>query len=55
MFPIGAFLKSDVKRLALEAGLDLVANKRESVGICFIGSRNFKDFIEEVNLHLELD
>ncbi|XP_058788872.1 mitochondrial tRNA-specific 2-thiouridylase 1 isoform X2 [Phymastichus coffea] len=47
MFPIGAFLKSDVKKIAKEAGLDVVLNKKESAGICFIGRRNFKEFIRE--------
>lgn len=48
MFPLGEYLKTDVKKMAKEANLDLVANKKESMGICFIGKREFKDFIVEV-------
>ncbi|XP_015584788.1 mitochondrial tRNA-specific 2-thiouridylase 1 isoform X2 [Cephus cinctus] len=47
MFPIGSCLKKDVKKIAQEAGLNLIVQKKESMGICFIGSRRFKDFITE--------
>lgn len=47
MFPIGVLIKSDVKRLAIEAGLNAIAQKKESMGICFVGKRPFKDFISE--------
>lgn len=49
MFPIGDFLKSQVRQIASEAGLKHVANRPDSTGICFIGRRNFQDFITEVN------
>lgn len=44
MFPLGSKLKTEVRTLAREAGL-LVADKKDSVGICFIGKRRFSDFI----------
>ncbi|KAH9496324.1 hypothetical protein Btru_010614 [Bulinus truncatus] len=47
IFPVGDLLKREVKKIASEAGLDRIAKKRESMGICFIGSRNFHNFIEE--------
>lgn len=47
MFPVGGLLKSTVKSLASEAGLETIAKKKESTGICFIGKRHFQDFIEE--------
>ncbi|KAK0167227.1 hypothetical protein PV327_004656 [Microctonus hyperodae] len=47
MFPLGDFKKPDVKKIAREAGLDMIANKDESMGICFIGSRTFQNFISE--------
>lgn len=47
MFPLGDYFKSDVKRFAREAGLDVVAEKKESYGICFVGKRNFPSFISE--------
>lgn len=47
MFPLGNMLKSDVKRLAGEAGLTAAAERKESMGICFVGKRKFDDFIAE--------
>ncbi|XP_043597520.1 mitochondrial tRNA-specific 2-thiouridylase 1 isoform X1 [Bombus pyrosoma] len=47
MFPLGEYLKKDVKQIAQKAGLDKVALKRESRGICFVGKRNFQNFISE--------
>jgi len=46
MFPIGDLDKSVVREKALEAGLS-TAKKKDSTGICFIGERNFKDFLGE--------
>ena len=46
MFPIGHLDKSVVRDKALEAGLS-TAKKKDSTGICFIGERNFKDFLGE--------
>ena len=37
-------LKSEVRRLAREAGLP-VSEKKDSTGVCFIGERNFKQFL----------
>ncbi|ENN74530.1 hypothetical protein YQE_08854, partial [Dendroctonus ponderosae] len=47
MFPLGGLAKWEVKQLAVENSLEKFAIKRESMGICFIGSRNFQDFIKE--------
>jgi len=47
MFPIGGMEKSKIKKIARDAGLNLFAEKKESTGICFIGNRNFKNFINE--------
>ncbi|EDX16816.1 mitochondrial tRNA-specific 2-thiouridylase 1 [Drosophila simulans] len=47
MFPLGDFQKSQVKDLAKKIGLQRLAKKKESTGICFVGKRNFKDFIQE--------
>lgn len=47
MFPIGQMLKSEVKQLANSIGLAPIAQKRESIGICFIGKRKFSDFMSE--------
>uniref|UniRef100_A0A182ILX9 tRNA-5-taurinomethyluridine 2-sulfurtransferase n=1 Tax=Anopheles atroparvus TaxID=41427 RepID=A0A182ILX9_ANOAO len=47
MFPIGALMKPQVKRLATEVGLESFARKKESMGICFVGKRTFQQFIGE--------
>jgi len=44
MFPIGNIEKSKVRELAKEANL-ATAMKKDSTGICFIGERNFKEFL----------
>lgn len=44
MFPVGELPKMEVRRIAQEAGL-IVAQKRDSTGICFIGERRFKAFL----------
>ncbi|XP_057657492.1 mitochondrial tRNA-specific 2-thiouridylase 1 [Diorhabda carinulata] len=47
MFPLGNLTKLEVKQLAVDNDLERIASKPESMGICFIGSRNFQDFIKE--------
>jgi tRNA-specific 2-thiouridylase len=46
MFPIGHLPKSEVRRIALEAGLS-TAKKKDSTGICFVGKRDFRTFLNE--------
>ncbi|QKI89075.1 tRNA 2-thiouridine(34) synthase MnmA [Thiomicrorhabdus xiamenensis] len=45
LFPVGELNKPDVRRLAEEAGL-ITHDKKDSTGICFIGERKFKDFLQ---------
>ncbi|EGI62794.1 Mitochondrial tRNA-specific 2-thiouridylase 1 [Acromyrmex echinatior] len=47
MFPLGNYLKNHVKVMAMQAGLCQIARKKESTGICFVGKREFQDFISE--------
>ncbi|KAK4884938.1 hypothetical protein RN001_001209 [Aquatica leii] len=51
MFPLGEYIKVNVKKIALENTLEQIAKKKESMGICFIGSRNFPNFISEYVLN----
>ncbi|MBO5714567.1 MAG: tRNA 2-thiouridine(34) synthase MnmA [Clostridia bacterium] len=44
LFPLGKMDKSEVRRIALENGL-ATAEKKDSTGICFIGERNFRNFL----------
>lgn len=46
LFPIGELNKSQVRRLAAEAGF-VTHNKKDSTGICFIGERPFRDFLSQ--------
>ncbi|NGP43453.1 tRNA 2-thiouridine(34) synthase MnmA [Bacillaceae bacterium SIJ1] len=45
MFPLGGMQKQDVRKIAHEAHLS-TATKKDSTGICFIGERNFKEFLQ---------
>ena len=45
LFPIGDMCKPDVRKMAEDAKLN-VAKKKDSTGVCFIGERNFKEFLK---------
>lgn len=44
LFPVGGMLKAQVRELARKHGL-ATADKKDSTGVCFIGERNFKEFL----------
>lgn len=44
LFPLGDINKVEVRRIAHELNLN-VADKKDSTGVCFIGERNFKEFL----------
>ena len=44
MFPVGDLTKSEIRQIARDAGIP-VSEKKDSTGVCFIGERNFKEFL----------
>ena len=45
VFPVGGMTKAEVRRMAEERGLP-VSRKKDSTGVCFIGERRFKTFLQ---------
>ncbi len=45
VFPLGDIDKGEVRRIARELDLP-IADKKDSTGICFIGERNFREFLK---------
>jgi len=50
VFPLAQLQKTEVRRIAKEAGLPVHA-KRDSTGICFIGERPFREFLNRYLPH----
>lgn len=46
IFPLGDLTKPEVRELALKYDIP-VAKKKDSTGICFIGERNFRQFLSQ--------
>ncbi len=47
IFPLGAITKAEVRKIAEDYGL-IVANRKESFDVCFLGNEKFKDYIEKI-------
>lgn len=45
LFPLADIDKTEVRKIAHELGL-ITADKKDSTGICFIGERNFRQFLK---------
>ena len=45
LFPVGDYTKPEIREIAKSQGL-IVADKKDSTGICFIGERNYQEFIK---------
>ncbi|MBE6156011.1 MAG: tRNA 2-thiouridine(34) synthase MnmA [Firmicutes bacterium] len=45
LFPVGDYTKPEIREIAKAQGL-IVADKKDSTGICFIGERNYQEFIK---------
>ena len=46
LFPVGELEKPEVRAIAEKHGF-VTSDKKDSTGICFIGERRFKDFLEQ--------
>ena len=46
LFPLGNIHKPEVRRIATDAGF-VTSAKKDSTGICFIGERNFREFLSQ--------
>ncbi len=46
IFPLGDISKTEVRKIAHELNLTSVEDKKDSTGVCFIGERNFKEFLK---------
>ncbi len=44
LFPVGEYPKSEVRKLAVELGLD-VAGKKDSQDLCFLGDSDYRNFL----------
>ncbi len=46
LFPVGGLTKAEIRQIARQNGIP-VFDKKDSTGVCFIGERNFKRFLQE--------
>ena len=44
IFPVGRMTKAEIRQMARDNGIP-VSEKKDSTGVCFIGERNFKQFL----------
>ncbi len=51
IFPLGNYDKQTVKKLAKEKGFLSLANKKESLGICFIEGNNYRKFLKSEGIN----
>lgn len=46
--PLGKYTKDEVREIATDFGFSSVAKKKESMGICFMGRKDYRDFLQEM-------
>ncbi len=47
LFPLGSYVKEEVRKIALEKGFKNLVSKPESYEICFIPDNNYRNFLKE--------
>ena len=45
IFPLGNYTKNEIREMALQAGFDKIACKRESYDVCFIPDNDYRSFL----------
>ncbi|MFI3261717.1 MAG: tRNA 2-thiouridine(34) synthase MnmA [Rikenellaceae bacterium] len=45
LFPLGSYLKSELKEMMSAKGYDFVAKKKESMGVCFLKGKSYQEFL----------
>lgn len=50
--PLGNFTKEEIKIMAQKNGLNKLINKKESMGVCFLKGRNYRDFLQEKGVEI---
>ena len=45
LFPLGKLKKSEVRQLASELGYQNIADKKESMGVCFLAGTDYRDYL----------
>ncbi|TLX78433.1 tRNA 2-thiouridine(34) synthase MnmA [Labilibacter sediminis] len=53
IFPLGKSLKPDVKAKAHELGFKVIADKKESMGVCFLQGEDYRQFIQNLRPNLK--
>jgi len=54
IFPLGNLTKNEVRKMAVASGLKETADKPESMGVCFLGGTNYRDFLLQKQENSEL-
>ena len=47
MTPLGEYTKSEIRKMAEEKGFKKITRTRESMGVCFLDGRNYRDLLKE--------
>ncbi|WP_071797435.1 tRNA 2-thiouridine(34) synthase MnmA [Labilibacter marinus] len=53
VFPLGSMIKKEVKEKADSLGFKSMANKKESMGVCFLQGNDYRNFINELKPDLQ--